>query len=402
MSGISKTDPKMLPPALDKAVDGVRAPGEAGDHRESHEHRMTAFVESCVETVTGSAESAARHARHRPHFRKLLRVLQDKQHILITTHRHPDPDALASGWALCSLLQEKLPHSVITMSIRDELVAGINEIFVKRSNLKLAKWSDEALKDFDAIILTDVSPGSTSSPLPEGVTPTAVIDHHRRRGRAKVPFVDVRPDVGATSTIIFSYYMEAEQPISPDLAATLLYAIESDLAGAAGTPGELDNIALSSLTLLADPRKLYQMRYVDLPQSYYTSYYDGLANAMYYDNALLSHIETIDSPEKPAMIADFLLRFELVHWALVTAVYENRLVISLRTSSSKLSAADMIRRLLRGEGDGGGHRTKAGGFIRLETNTPAEIERKRTMLRRRYLRALGIKQTQGKRLIPKE
>ena len=43
--------------------------------------------------------------------------------------------------------------------------------------------------------------------------------------------------------------MELEVAIKPDLAATLLYAIESDLAGAAGTPGELDNIALSSLTL---------------------------------------------------------------------------------------------------------------------------------------------------------
>ena len=103
------------------------------------------------------------------------------------------------------------------------------------------------------------------------------------------------------------------------------------------------------------------------------------------------------------MIADFLLRFDLVQWALVTAVYEKRLVISLRTSSSKLSAADMIRRLLRGKGEGGGHRTKAGGFIRLESDTPAEIDRLRAILRRRYLRALGIKtSTQGKRLVPKE
>ena len=44
---------------------------------------------------------------------------------------------------------------------------------------------------------------------------------------------------GATGTIIFSYFMELEQPISPDLAATMLFAIESDLAGAAGQPGEL-------------------------------------------------------------------------------------------------------------------------------------------------------------------
>jgi hypothetical protein len=86
---------------------------------------------------------------------------------------------------------------------------------------------------------------------------------------------------------------------------------------------------------------------------------------------------------------------------MVTAVYEKRLVISLRTSANKLSAADMIRRLLRGEGEGGGHRTKAGGFILLESDTPAEVERKRALLRRRFLRALGIKAGPGKRLIPK-
>jgi nanoRNase/pAp phosphatase (c-di-AMP/oligoRNAs hydrolase) len=363
---------------------------------------MTAFVESCVETVAGSAQAAQRHARKRPTFRKLLKLLTDKKNILITTHRHPDPDALASAWALCLLLGEKLPGAAVTMSITDKLSGGINETFIKRTNLKLAPWDEAALTQYDAIILTDVMPGAASSPLPEGITPLAVIDHHRSRRRLKCPFTDIRPDVGASTSIIFSYYMEVEQPISQDLAASMLYAIESDLAGAAGQPGELDNIALSGLTLLADTRKLYQMRYVDLPQSYYMCYWNGLSNATYFENAIMSHLPAYDSPEQPAMIADFLLRFEPVQWSLVTAMDGTRLVISLRTSSGKLSAADMIRRLLRGQGEGGGHRTKAGGFIRLESGTPGEIERKRTLLRRRYLRALGIKATPGKKLIPKE
>ena len=273
---------------------------------------MTAFVDSCVETVSGSAQAAARHARGRPRFRRLLRLLQDKQNILVTTHRYPDPDALASGWALCLLLEAQLPGAAITMSIKGAIAGGVNETFVRKTNLKLAAWDDAALGEFDAIILTDVTPGVTYSPLPEGVIPLAVIDHHRNRRKPKCPFSDIRPEVGATSSIIFSYFMEVEQPISPELAASLLYAIESDLAGAAGQPGELDNIALSSLTLLADTRKLYQMRYVDLPQSYYLCYFSALSNAVYYDSAIMSHLDTIDSPEKPAMIADFLLRFEPV------------------------------------------------------------------------------------------
>jgi nanoRNase/pAp phosphatase (c-di-AMP/oligoRNAs hydrolase) len=361
----------------------------------------TAFVEACVETAIGSAVAAERQSRNRPRFGKLLKLLQDKKKILVTSHIFPDPDALASAWGLKTLLEARLPYADVDMSIKGEIGGGVNEAFVRNSDLHLVPWSDDGLKKYDAIILTDVQPMFSYSPQPHDLLPLAVIDHHRNRKRPHLPFADIRTDVGATSSIVFSYFMEVEQPISPELAATLLYGVESDLAGAAGQPGELDNIALSSLTLLANPRKLYQMRYVDLPQAYYLCYYSGLANAFYYDDAIISHLETIDSPEKPAVIADFLLRFEPIHWALVTAAYENRLVLSLRTSSTKLSAADMIRRLLRGAGEGGGHRTKAGGFIPLETNSPTEIERKRTVLRRRYLKALGIRQTVGKRLIPK-
>ena len=371
----------------------------------------TAFVESCVETVADSAVAAERRARGRPRARMLLQLLADKKNILVTTHQHPDPDALASGLAMCYLLSTRLKGSRVSMSIKGRIGGGINEMFVRLSNLKLLPWDDEMLKDFDAIVLLDTQPMFAFSPLPVGVQPLAVIDHHRGKGRKSLSdceFCDVRTDVGATSSIVFSYFMELEVPIKGELAATLLYAIETDLAGAAGTPGELDQVALSSLTLLADNRKLYQMRYVDLPQGYYLAYANGLANGIYWEGngptpgAAISHLESIDSMEQPAVIADFLLRFDKVQWALVTAVHENKLVLSIRTShTSKLTAADMARRVLRTIGEGGGHRTKAGGFIRLSTGSAAEVERLREMIRRRYLRSLGIKGQRGQKLVPK-
>src|SRR5688500_12200077 len=370
----------------------------------------TAFVESCLETVAGSAVAAERRARKQPRARALLDLLADKKNVLITTHQHPDPDALASGLAMCNLLSTKLKGAKVTMSIKGRIGGGINEMFVRLSNLKLLPWDDAMLKDFDAIVLLDTQPMFAFSPLPPDVKPLAVIDHHRGKGRkslADCAFCDIRTDVGATSSIVFSYYMELEVPIKGELAATLLYAIETDLAGAAGTPGELDQVALSSLTLLADNRKLYQMRYVDLPQGYYLAYAHGLANAVYWENgtsgAVLSHLESIDSMEQPAVIADFLLRFDKVQWAMVTAVHEGKLVISIRTSNtSKLSAADMARRVLRNIGEGGGHRTKAGGFVRLDTGSAAEVDRFREMLRRRYLPPLGIKGQRGQKLVPQK
>jgi nanoRNase/pAp phosphatase (c-di-AMP/oligoRNAs hydrolase) len=362
---------------------------------------MTAFVESCVGTVADSAGALERRARGKHRANKLLGLLKDKKNILVTAHEHPDPDALASSVALGKLLEMSLPDAKVTISFKGRVGGGLNEAFVKYSNLKWKPWDEQSLSTYDAILLLDTQPSFQFNPLPAGIVPLAVIDHHRTRGpRVHCPFTDVRTDVGATSSIIFSYFMELEIPIKPDLGATLLFGIESDLAGAAGAPGELDNIALSGLTLIADPRKLYQMRYVDLPQTYYTAYASGLANAYYYDSALMSHLDTIDSMEKPAVLADFLLRFEKVQWALVTAIYDGRLMLSLRTSSAKASAADIMKRLTKKLGDGGGHRTKAGGAIKLETGSSAEIERLRTMIRRRYLRALKIPSSRGQKLVP--
>ena len=363
---------------------------------------MTAFVESCVQTAAGSAAAVHRHTRGRPRARKLLTLLADKKNILITTHMHPDPDALASSLALCDLLSTKLKDAKVNLSIKGQIGGGLNSAFTRHTQLKVVPWDDRMLTDYDAIILLDTQPMFAYSPLPPEVTPTAVIDHHRARGRKpQCPFCDIRTDVGATASIIFSYFMELEVEISPDLGATLLYGIETDLAGAAGTPGNLDNLALASLTLLADTRKVYQMRYVDLPQSYFVSYAEALATAMYFDDAMIAHIGQIDSLEKPAVVADFLLRFENVHWVLVSAIHDGRLMFSIRTSSPKGSAGDIVRRLVRNIGEGGGHRTKAGGFVKLENGTPTEVERLRSTLKRRLLRALKIRMSRGQKLVPK-
>ena len=55
--------------------------------------------------------------------------------------------------------------------------------------------------------------------------------------------------------------------------------------------------------------------------------------------------ELVKRLEKTAVIADFLLRFEKVNYAFVTAVYGSKLMLSLRTSNQKTSASDIMRRM---------------------------------------------------------
>src|SRR5947209_5915866 len=278
-------------------ADASRQPGVADGTRRhpGNATRMTSFVESCVETVAGTAVAVERRTRGHARARKLLKVLAGKRNVLITTHEHPDPDALGSALGLCTLLSQKLPDAKLTVSLKGRFGGGINEVFYRETNLKVLPWNDAKLPEYDAIILLDTQPVFAYSPLPAGLTPTAVVDHHRAsRGRKpKCAYCDIRPDVGSATTIVFSYFMELDVEISPALAAVMLYAIESDLAGAAGQPNDLDNIALSGLTLKADMQKLYRMRYVPLPQSYYAAYAAGLNNAVYYDDVIGSYLGPI-------------------------------------------------------------------------------------------------------------
>src|SRR5881394_3666356 len=114
---------------------------------------MTSFVESCVQTAAGKAAVASRSSRGKPHAKRLLKLLADKKNILVTTHQHPDPDALASSQALCELLRLKLPDARVSMTIKGKIVGGINEMFARLINLDLIPWNEAGLSKFDAIVL---------------------------------------------------------------------------------------------------------------------------------------------------------------------------------------------------------------------------------------------------------
>lgn len=362
---------------------------------------MTGFVESFVTTIADTANKVARQSRGRPRVRRLLAALAGKRNVLITMHVYPDPDAIASAHALAYLIRSKLPNVKVTAAAKGTGQCGINAGFSQLAGAEVVEWDDAKFATYDAVILLDAQANFSTSPLPPGFVPTAVIDHHKSRGRRqKVPFSDIRVDVGAASSIIFSYLSELKLAISPQLAAMLLYGIESDLAGAAGSPGELDNMAISNLTLLADTRRLYQMRYTSLPAEFYVNFGKGISEAEFAGKVLATHLGRVDSPAMPAVVADFLLRFHGISWVLVAAIHRERIILSLRTSDPKVSAGEMMRRLTKHLGEGGGHRTKAGGMIPLCNRNARDLERLRRLLRRRLLKLTGMpRDTQFKRLV---
>ena len=354
---------------------------------------MTAFVDSCLDTLVHTAERVGRATT--PRVKPMLKALAGKSNILITAHVHPDPDAVASCLGMSKLLSNALPAAKVAVRFKGSDSPRLSA-FVKTVGLSFEPWDDAALPQYDAIVMLDTQPSFGTSPLPAGVMPTVVVDHHRGRGRRpSVPFVDVQTDVGATASIVFSYFMELQQSIDPTTAAALLYGIECDIAGAAGHQSPLDAVAISGLVLNADVRKLWQMRYVALPENYFVAFARAVQSASRFGSVVVTHAGAVRQLEEAALLADGLLRLDGVDCVLVTAIHEGRLILSLRTQSSRHSAGELMRRLVNKLGDGGGHRAKAGGQIPLDAIAGVSVDRVQSVLTRRLLRCLHVPHTRG-------
>ena len=105
----------------------------------------TAFVESCVQTAEGSALAAQRLARQAPGA-KLLKLLATKKRILVTTHSHPDPDALGSSMGMLHLLRTNLKDANVHFSVKGQVGGGINDAFTRYAKLDIEPWDEAQLK----------------------------------------------------------------------------------------------------------------------------------------------------------------------------------------------------------------------------------------------------------------
>src|SRR5262249_10939875 len=93
--------------------------------------------------------------------------------------------------------------------------------------------------------------------------------------------------------------------------------------------------------------------------------------------------------------------FEEVDWAFCAGVYQDKLVLSVRTALPKAGAGEMLRQVVGRLGKAGGHDRRAGGTIYLPSTAPTALEQGQSQLRPRLLKALNIDECRGQRLVPR-
>jgi nanoRNase/pAp phosphatase (c-di-AMP/oligoRNAs hydrolase) len=346
--------------------------------------------------VSGSKVTLSRRST------RFLSGLVDATAVTFVSHVQPDPDSLGAMLGLAHLVETVLGKP--TRLTRDGLISRAeNRAMVDVLGIDLSPIDDVEWRAGEQVVMVDSQPNTGRHTFNGGIPLYAVIDHHDTCGDLEgVPFVDLRNSVGATCSLVTSYLMEQDVDIPKRLATALLYGIETELSGYPREASSRDDSALLYLYPLADKDLIAQIRNARLPQSYFEGLLHAMQNSFVYDRLIISWVSELPQPELAAEIVDILIRFEEIDWAACAGVYQDQLVLSVRSSVEHARAGEMLRQVVGKLGKAGGHDRRAGGFIQLESTAASAIEQMQGELRRRLLKALHIDECRGQRLVPKK
>ncbi len=333
---------------------------------------------------------------------KIARVcarLKQAETVLIVMQDYPDPDALAAAAALRELARA-CGVSTVSLACAGFIGRAENKALLKYLNLNVQTLSAVNLQQYDCMAMVDTQPGTGNNGLADEVVPDIVIDHHPiHKATRRVPIFDVRRRYGATSTILYEYAVAMTVTFSVPVITALLYGIRSDTNDMGREAGQADMDAFLALYPRSNKRMLGRIRMARVPREYFSAMRSALDKARSYGPCLVSELGTIQNPDMVAEMADLLLRDEETCWALCCGVYNNRLLLSLRTSDMQADAGKVMLRITGRRGTGGGHPAMAGGQIVLRDNSKEDAARQTEEVVARLLRLLKVTDTACRPLI---
>lgn len=318
----------------------------------------------------------------------LLDAVKGIKLLNICAHSNPDPDSLASSVALKYLLEQAggVKCRVVYSGV---IGRAENQAMVKLLKLPLRQL--RRMRRFENVALVDTQTRTGNNPYPRQYRPKIVIDHHPMLKSTTASWVDIRPNYGATATILFEYLEAAALPLPAWLATALVYAISSETRDLGREASPADVQAYIKLFPQAQKSILAQIEHPRLPRSYFATIDAALHRAFSYRNVVGSKLGPVENPDVVSEVADFLMAHERMTWCIVIGSFDGQIYISLRSTNLKARAGHIMKRLVSKQGTAGGHGQMAGGQIDIAEMTPADVKLLEDRVLQRFLQLLGHK-----------
>jgi len=300
------------------------------------------------------------------HLEALAQVVADRTSLLILPHNDPDPDAIAAAVGLRYLMKERF-RVESQIGYRGHIGRAENKALARYLKNPLRRLQRSDLNSAQKIALVDTQPSAGNNPLPANRTADIVIDHHVWNNASHTAqFVDVRPELGASATILTEYLQQAGIEPPDHIATALFYGIQTDTLSLSRKASQADVAAYFYLQPRIDVNALVQIEQAQVPLAYFRSIDNAMhAGRIYDDDIVIAYLGELSYPDLSAEIADFFMRLKGIQWVLCMGVHGEELILSVRSRSKTIGAGKMVRDIIQDRGTAGGHGTMAAGHIDL-------------------------------------
>ena len=284
--------------------------------------------------------------------RRFFAVFSHGDHVLVLINA--DPDAIASAMAVKRLLWRK---------VADTTIAHINIInrpdnlaMIRLLGVDLIYVDDIDTNHFNRFVIVDSQPDHHA--CFSMVRPDVIIDHHPETC-AIAPYCDIRPEYGATATILTEYLRAAKIKPSTKLATGLFHAIKTDTGN------------FERQTIIEDIRAfqfLYQHTNIHLAQKIeqgeirydFLKYFEqALQNKRIKKDRIFVHLGNVTSPDVCVLVADFFMRVDTATWSIVSGKHDKKLVVIFRYNGFQKNAGTVAHKAFGDVGSAGGHKSMA-------------------------------------------
>jgi nanoRNase/pAp phosphatase (c-di-AMP/oligoRNAs hydrolase) len=318
-----------------------------------------------------------------------LSHLRGRESLLVYMHDNPDPDALAAALGLKALVEHELGLRG-TLALGGIVGRAENRAMVDVLSVPLVPVEDIDPASFGALAIVDSQPGTGNNSLPADRPVDIVIDHHPARPESsRAPWYDIRPELGATSTIVLQYLRERQIALDAPLATGLFYALRTETRDLGREATEAERSAYLYLVPLVDHPMLYRISHPKVGREHFVALDRAVRSAQVFGDVVAANLGSLSYPDLVAEVADLLLSFDGARFALCCGRYGNKAFLSLRTDASESRAGSLMRQLIDSQGAAGGHGTMAGGRLHEPIASDAHMQEVFDRLVTRFLGITG-------------
>ena len=265
-----------------------------------------------------------------------------------------DPDAIASAMAVKRLLWRKVQNVTIghiNVINRPDNLAMVNLIGASLRHIK-----DIDTSRVNRFVRVDSQPAHNQEFQKYPIS--VVIDHHPDT-TSGVPFQDIRPNYGATASIMTEYLKSAKIKPAAKLATALILGIKTDTSDFEQQTTIEDVRAFQFMFRHANKHLIRKIEQSELRAEYLKYFKKALENRKTRKGKVFVMLGPVINPDVCVIIADFFLKVISVKWSIVAGIHQKKMIIIFRNDGLRKSAGKVAEKGFAALGSAGGHRSMA-------------------------------------------